>query len=118
MEDKGKMDELIEQMKLMNVLLSKHDKREETKEESKSWFGKKVVPFLFLIWVLALWFGTTPPSSFQSDVDAIYKLGRLDERSHQEGFTPSMNDPSSHHNKHSLLHANVVENVAEERNLE
>jgi N-acetylglutamate synthase-like GNAT family acetyltransferase len=32
MEDEGKMDELIEQMKLMNVLLSKRDKREETKE--------------------------------------------------------------------------------------
>ena len=36
MEDKGKMDELIEQMKLMNVLLSKHDKRKETKENFKS----------------------------------------------------------------------------------
>ncbi|CAL6360016.1 unnamed protein product [Bathycoccus prasinos] len=34
MEDKGQMNEVIEQMKLMNVLLSKHDKREETKENN------------------------------------------------------------------------------------
>ena len=31
MEDKGKMDELIEQVKLMTVLLSKQDKRKENK---------------------------------------------------------------------------------------
>ena len=32
MEDKGKMDELIEQMKLMSVLLRKQDTWEETKD--------------------------------------------------------------------------------------
>ena len=56
MEDKGQMDEVIEQMKLMNVLLSKHDKREETKEtreknfNSKSfWGGIFIMVFLFLM---------------------------------------------------------------------
>ena len=45
MEDKGQMNEVIEQMKLMNVLLSKRDKREETKENDMKWVSK------------VLWFG-------------------------------------------------------------
>ena len=52
MEDKGQMNEVIEQMKLMNVLLSKHDKREETKEYNASWRvqGPQIFfIFLFLI---------------------------------------------------------------------
>ena len=53
MEDKGQTNEVIEQMKLMNVLLSKHDKREETREKnfnSKSfWVGIFIMVFLFLM---------------------------------------------------------------------
>ena len=52
MEDKGKMDELIEQMKLMNVLLSKHDKREETKEYNASW--RVQGPQIFFIFLLMI----------------------------------------------------------------
>ena len=52
MEDKGQMNEVIEQMKLMNVLLSKHDKREETKEYNASW--RVQGPQIFFIFLLMI----------------------------------------------------------------
>ena len=54
MEDKGQMNEVIEQMKLMNVLLSKHDKREETKEYNASW--RVQGPQLFFIFLFLIVF--------------------------------------------------------------
>ena len=53
MEDEGKMDELIEQMKLMNVLLSKHNKREETKQRTKeNFYTNYSIPSsrFYLVW--------------------------------------------------------------------
>ena len=52
MEDKGQMNEVIEQTKLMNVLLSKHDKREETKEYNASW--RVQGPQIFFIFLLMI----------------------------------------------------------------
>jgi hypothetical protein len=53
MEDEGKMDELIEQMKLMNVLLSEHNKREETKENFYTNYS--IYQNYKTGWLLGLW---------------------------------------------------------------
>ena len=52
MEDKGNMDEVVQQMILMNALLSKHDKREETKEYNASW--RVQGPQIFFIFLLMI----------------------------------------------------------------
>lgn len=88
MEDnQGKLDEVIEQMKLMNVLLSKHDKREETKANRMSWMhiGPRIF-LLFLFLIAYAWF-----------------LAYLDDGN--TSHAPPMNGPSSQGNKYSLLHA-------------
>ena len=81
MEDKGQMNEVIEQMKLMNVLLSKRDKREETKEYINNWVSKRLelLFFLALFFVFLVNFVLTPTNEVN--------------KSH----TPPMNDPSSHY---------------------
>ena len=91
MEDKGNMDEVIQQMILMNVLLSKHDKREETKEtreknfNSKSfWGGILILVFLFLI----------NKVDFQQKMTELSLLQQRDEYSLLRAKnTPPMNDP-------------------------
>ena len=73
MEDKGQMNEVIEQMKLMNVLLSKHDKREETKENDMKWFSK------------VLWFGVF--------LVVFVNLVPTPTNEVSKSHTPPMNDP-------------------------
>jgi len=96
MEDKGQMNEVIEQMKLMNVLLSKHDKREETKENYMNWASKSFwgVRVLFLCWV------------FLTLVDFV----RTPTNEVNKSYTPPMyNSPSQQNTKHSLLHSDVAD---------
>jgi hypothetical protein len=91
MEDKGQMNEVIEQMKLMNVLLSKHDKREETKEYNATFrvFG----PRIFFIFLLTM---------------VLIVLSARDEVN--KSYTPPMyNSPSQQDTKHSLLHREVAD---------
>jgi len=80
MEDKGKMDEVIEQMKLMNVLLSKRDKREETKENYTNWVVKRGASFFLFLWFLVF---------LLNSVNFVLTPTNEVNKSH----TPPMNDP-------------------------
>ena len=93
MEDKGQMNEVIEQMKLMNVLLSKHDKREETKENDMKWLKKVVGGLLSFAVFLAFLdaFVLTPTNEWGSHTPPMY------------------NSPSQQNTKHSLLHRDVAD---------
>ena len=88
MEDKGQMNEVIEQMKLMNVLLSKRDKREETKENDMKWVSK------------VLWFGVF--------LVVLLNLVPTPKNEVNKSHTPPMyNSPSQQNTekkRHSLLH--------------
>ena len=88
MEDKGQMNEVIEQMKLMNVLLSKHDKREETKENDMKWVSKVVWFGVFLVFLLGL--VSTPANEVN--------------KSHTPPMYNSPSQQNTEKERHSLLH--------------
>ena len=93
MEDKGQMNEVIEQMKLMNVLLSKRDKREETKENDKKWASKFVGGLILFVVFLSFLinFVLTPTNEWGSHTPPMY------------------NSPSQQNVKHSLIHGDSAD---------
>ena len=95
MEDKGQMNEVIEQMKLMNVLLSKHDKREETKENDMKWVSKVVWFGVFLVFLLGL--VSTPANEVnKSHTPPMYN-------------SPSQQNTQHSLDKHTYLHREVAD---------
>ena len=94
MEDKGQMNEVIEQMKLMNVLLSKHDKREETKENDATFrvFGPRV--FLLFLFTMVLIVLTAKDGVNKSPTSPMYN-------------SPSQQNTEK--KRHSLLHGDVAD---------
>ena len=97
MEDKGQMNEVIEQMKLMNVLLSKHDKREETKENDATFrvFGPRI--FLLFLFTMVLIVLTAKDEVNKSPTPPMYN---------------SPLQQNTENKRHSLLHR-VAENSYE-----
>ena len=92
MEDKGKMDELIEQVKLMNVLLIKQDKREENKESENGTRRKSATIAFFLLLLLLIF-------------KFFYILQPIPKTFHDEEFSETT---LGTRNKHSLIHEEKI----------